>query len=168
MYLLVLLFIMQSYGNNSIHIIDKEASYTIFHPFKKVTSKSTEYTSKVFYKNNKLDSIYLVAEVTSFKCGISWIDEWALRIVEWNKYNDIKIRSKKITHNHKNYTANIILDFHGVSKELNIPITITKAGNKLNSEFFINISDFNLKRPSPFGIPVKEYIKITINLYLGK
>lgn len=62
-------------------------------------------------------------------------------------------------------TVKGMLTVHGVSKEINIESTINKVENAIlmNGEFFINLSDFDIKIPSIVKRNIAKKIKVNFN-----
>lgn len=57
------------------------------------------------------------------------------------------------------------LDLHGVTKEIEVPGTITVKGNTItvNSKFNIKIADYKIKVPSMYVQNIAEEVEVTVN-----
>jgi polyisoprenoid-binding protein YceI len=147
-------------------INDSFISYIIHHPFKDVSFKSNEQNTAIVYnESNDLEKMDVSVDIKTLKSGIAWIDEWELKIVEWNKFNKIEFKSNKITMQGGTYLVEGIITFHGVSKTIVIPTIYD--GNVLAGTFDLRITDFSITKPKPFGIPVNDYITVSFRFQNG-
>ena len=56
--------------------------------------------------------------------------------------------------------------FHGIKKELRLPVNFIVDNDIIvvDTNFDINLSDYNIKRPSLLTIKMRDQIKITFHL----
>jgi hypothetical protein len=60
------------------------------------------------------------------------------------------------------------MNLHGVTKDIEIPGTLTKKGNEIliNAEFKIKVADYNIKVPSLYIQNIAEVVDVKINATL--
>jgi len=58
------------------------------------------------------------------------------------------------------------LTLHGVTRSLTFPVTVTRAGAQVSAEgtFAVLLSDFNMTRPSLFGVVVDDRVEVSASL----
>lgn len=59
-----------------------------------------------------------------------------------------------------------LIGFHGVSKKVDVPVTLTQLGKHLaaEGEFECKLTDFDLKPPSLMMVATKDWLKISFSL----
>ncbi len=140
---------------------------TIHHPLKDVKFKSNKHSIIIESKDSSIHSIKVSLDGKYLTSGIQWIDEWSLKILEWNKYDKIyftSINIKKISPN--SFTATGIIDFHGVKKSIDIPLRYKNG--VWSGKFRLCVNDFNIKKPKPFGIYIDDYVTVELEILRGE
>ena len=100
-FLFLLCFFSFSFSDEKIYKLYKDSSwatYTMVHPLRIVNS-----TSKDFFGELKVSSIgiftimevIVVADPRTFTCGIPFIDNYAMDIIEYHKHKEIKFKDRK-------------------------------------------------------------------------
>jgi polyisoprenoid-binding protein YceI len=58
------------------------------------------------------------------------------------------------------------LTMHGISQEVNLPVTLTRDGTELevSSEFSVLLSDYEMTRPSFLGVQVDDEVRLEVVL----
>jgi polyisoprenoid-binding protein YceI len=118
------------------------------------------------YKKSILTNLTFDLNTMYLTSGISWIDKWAIQVIEWNKYTKITFRSTSIEKiSSTNFSVTGIIDFHGIKKSITIPAVYD---NKyLSGKFSLYIMDFNIKKPRPFNIPIDDYATVSYKVLNG-
>lgn len=145
------------------------ATYTMIHPLKTVTSTSTNFQGELKVSSIGTFTIMqatLVADPKTFTCGIAFIDDYAMEIIEYHKHKEIKFKGKVIASRDNTYIIDGTLSFHGVDKEIQIPVIYERNGKFVNiyGEFNIYLADFQLKRPRVFGMYIDKKLYISFKL----
>lgn len=58
------------------------------------------------------------------------------------------------------------LTLHGVTRELSFPVMVTRSGLAARAEgrFAVRLSDFEMRRPSLFGVVVDDRVEVSVSL----
>lgn len=58
------------------------------------------------------------------------------------------------------------LTLHGVTRDLSFPVTMTRRGLEAHAEgnFAVLLSDFEMRRPSLFGVVVDDRVEVSVSL----
>lgn len=145
---------------------ESTASHTIYHPLKTVTSTSKNIDGTLTIIDSTFSEVTISSEVTSFKCGIKFIDDWAIKIVEYNKYSRVTFTSTTLTPRQDGYLVTGIMDFHGVKKEIEFPVKTSIKNDMAYASGSLELTptDFNIKLPRPFGISIENKLTVVFNL----
>ena len=151
--------------------IDLEESFISYdgkHPAHNWTGISKEIKgSFIFDKDDPiLSSVDLYVPVFSFDSKNSNRDSNMLDVIEDYFYPVVSFSSSSITKKENQYYINGILFFHGIKKEMMIPVNLNIDNQKIivDADFTISLSDYKIKRPSLLTIKMKD--NITLRLYL--
>jgi len=127
--------------------------------------------TSIVFDETKLASAKLSfkIEVGSINTGNGLMNKHA-RGEEWfnaDKYPYIEFTSSKIEKTNEGFKATGKLQMHGVSKEVSIPFTFSKKGNKgtFIAKFSVDRSDFQIGKKNA---GVAETIKITASIPVVK
>lgn len=131
-----------------------------------VMSSSSLYFDEAKLSNSKLN---FKIEVASINTGNGLQNKHA-RGEEWfdaDKYPYIEFTSTKIEKSNDGYKAIGKLQMHGVSKEVSIPFTFSRKGNKATfiAKFSVNRSDYQIGKKNS---GVAETIKINASIPVVK
>ena len=101
-----------------------------------------------------------------FNSGNSSLDSNAMRVVEALKYPNVIFRSSLIEQNDDRVYLEGVLEFHGIKQNLKVEGKIESLEDqiKINMDFIIKLSDFEIKRPSLLFRKVEDEILVEINL----
>lgn len=60
------------------------------------------------------------------------------------------------------------LTLHGVTRDLSFPVTVTRSGPQARAQgsFAVQLSDFEMRRPSLFGVVVDDRVDLSVSLTL--
>jgi len=141
--------------------------------FEEVKAKNDGVT---FIINTKTGEIASLALVKGFRFKVALMEEhFNENYVESDKYPKSTFKGKienfdysKLTSEGKTYTIKGTLELHGKSKEISITATIKKVANgvDLNSSFYVNTDDFDIKIPSVVSKKVSKKVNVKIDATL--
>ena len=169
--LITILFFQFIFAQGVPVTIDTEESFISYdgkHPAHNWTGISKEIKgSFIFDKDDPiLSSVDLYVPVFSFDSKNSNRDSNMLDVIEDYFYPVVSFTSSSITKKENQYYINGILFFHGIKKEMVIPVNFNTDNQKIivDTSFSISLSDYKIKRPSLLTIKMKN--DITIKFYL--
>lgn len=141
--------------------------------FEEVKAKNDGAT---FIINTKTGEIASLALVKGFRFKVALMEEhFNENYVESDKYPKSTFKGKienfdysKLTSEGKTYTIKGTLELHGKSKEITITATLKKvvSGVDLNSSFYVNTDDFDIKIPSVVSKKVSKKVNVKIDATL--
>ena len=101
-----------------------------------------------------------------FKSGNSSLDSNSYRVLDALRIPNIIFRSTKIIDSINVINVSGTISFHGIEKDLNVLLDKSTENNNisLKGKFIINLSDFNIERPSLLLQKINNEIEIQINL----
>ena len=116
--------------------------------------------------DNQVSKIGIVAKVTDFKSGNSSLDSNSYRVLDALRVPNIIFTSSEIDDFSDNIKISGIISFHGVEKEISVSLKKTTENDIISftGEFLINLSDYNVKRPSLLLQKINDQIEIDLNL----
>ena len=169
--LIVILFLQSVFAQEVSVAIDLEESFISYdgkHPAHNWTGISKEIKGSFVFDidNPTLSTVDLYAPVFSFDSKNSNRDSNMLDVIEDYFYPVVSFTSSSITKKENQYYINGILFFHGIKKEMMIPVNFNIDNQKIivDTSFSISLSDYKIKRPSLLTIKMKN--DITIKFYL--
>ena len=116
--------------------------------------------------DNQVSKIGVIAKVKDFKSGNSSLDSNSYRVLDALRIPNIVFRSSEIIDSLDIINLSGAISFHGIEKDLNILLDKSIENNNisLTGKFIINLSDFNVERPSLLLQKINNEIEIQINL----
>ena len=89
-----------------------------------------------------------------------------LDVVEEYYYPFVRFTSSKINKTENGFKVTGNLSFHGIIKELTIPVNLEEDNQTVivTSDFSIMLTDFKIKRPALLTIKIRN--QVDINVYL--
>ncbi len=101
-----------------------------------------------------------------FKSGNSSLDSNSYRVLDALRIPNIIFRSTEIVDSINVINVSGTISFHGIEKDLNVLLDKSTENNNisLKGKFIINLSDFNVERPSLLLQKINNEIEIQINL----
>ena len=129
-------------------------------------AQNDEISGLLNIENGTIDNVGVIAKVKDFNSGNSSLDSNAMRVVEALKYPNVIFRSSLIEQNDDRVYLEGILEFHGIKQNLKVEGKIESLEDKIkiNIDFIIKLSDFEIKRPSLLLRKVEDEILVEINL----
>jgi polyisoprenoid-binding protein YceI len=147
--------------------IDADQSFISYdgrHPAHNWTGVSKEIKgSFIFDKDNPTASnVDLFVPVFSFDSKNSNRDSNMLDVIEDYFYPTVSFTSSGIIKQENQYYIKGLLFFHGIKKEITIPVNFTLDDKKIkvDADFSISLTDYKIKRPSLLTIKMKDDIAI--------
>ena len=167
----IILFFQVAFAQGVPVTIDIEQSFISYdgrHPAHNWTGVSKEIKgSFIFDKDNPTASnVDLFVPVFSFDSKNSNRDSNMLDVIEDYFYPTVSFTSSEILKEENQYYIKGLLFFHGIKKEITIPVNFTLDDKKIkvDADFSISLTDYKIKRPSLLTIKMKD--DITIKLFL--
>lgn len=116
--------------------------------------------------DNQVSKIGVVAKVTDFKSGNSSLDSNSYRVLDALRVPNIIFTSSEIDDLSDNIKILGIISFHGVEKKISVSLKKISENDIISftGEFLINLSDYNVKRPSLLLQKINDQIEIDLNL----
>ena len=132
-------------------------------------AQNDEISGLLNIENGTIDNVGVIAKVKDFNSGNSSLDSNAMRVVEALKYPNVIFRSSLIEQNDDRVYLEGVLEFHGIKQNLKVEGKIESLQDqiKINMDFIIKLSDFEIKRPSLLFRKVEDEILVEINLNFG-
>ena len=116
--------------------------------------------------DNQISKIGVIAKVKDFKSGNSSLDSNSFRVLDALRIPNIVFRSLEIIDSLNVINVSGTISFHGIEKDLNVLLDKSTENNNitLTGKFTINLSDFNVERPSLLLQKINNEIEVQINL----
>ena len=129
-------------------------------------AQNDEISGLLNIENGTIDNVGVIAKVKDFNSGNSSLDSNAMRVVEALQYPNVIFRSSLIEQNDDRVYLEGVLEFHGIKQNLKVEGKIESLEDqiKINMDFIIKLSDFEIKRPSLLLRKVEDEILVEINL----
>ena len=129
-------------------------------------AQNDEISGLLNIENGTIDNVGVIAKVKDFNSGNSSLDSNAMRVVEALKYPNVIFRSSLIEQNDDRVYLEGVLEFHGIKQNFKVEGKIESLEDqiKINMDFIIKLSDFEIKRPSLLLRKVEDEILVEINL----
>jgi len=160
-------------GQNAVPVtIDLDKSYLSYdgsHPAHKWSGTSNQIIGSFLYNKSdpELSTVDLYVPVITIDSKNSNRDSNMLDVVEDYFYPVVRFTSSTIERMDNRYQINGEIDFHGVKKKISIPVDLQINGEVITVEsiFNIQLTDYNIKRPSLLTIKIKDTIQIRFYLF---
>jgi|TARA_B100000287_G_scaffold314938_1_gene298510 Uncharacterized conserved protein len=148
--------------DNSISSI----SYSGTHFLHNWDATNDNITGLIELNDNQISKIGVIAKVKDFKSGNSSLDSNSYRVLNALRIPNIVFRSKETVDSLDVVNVSGTISFHGIEKDLNVLLDKSTDNNNisLTGKFIINLSDFNIERPSLLLQKINNEIDIDIKL----
>ena len=148
--------------DNSISSI----SYSGTHFLHNWDARNENISGLIELNDNQISKIGVIAKVKDFKSGNSSLDSNSYRVLDALRIPNIVFRSSEIIDSLDVINVSGTISFHGIEKDLNVLIDKSIENNNiaLTGKFIINLSDYNVERPSLLLQKINNEIEIQINL----
>jgi len=171
MRIISLLFVLITFNLSSQEIkrVDSEKSfinYTGKHFLHKWSAENKNISGLIEIDSESISNIGIVAKVKDFKSGNSSLDSNSYRVLDALRIPNIVFRSSEIVDSLDVIKISGTISFHGIEKDLNVLLDKSTENNTilLAGKFIINLSDFNVERPSLMLQKINNEIEVQINL----
>ena len=116
--------------------------------------------------DNQISKIGVIAKVKDFKSGNSSLDSNSFRVLDALRIPNIVFRSLEIIDSLNVINVSGTISFHGIEKDLNVLLDKSTENDNitLTGKFTINLSDFNVERPSLLLQKINNEIEVQIIL----
>lgn len=160
--LLILFFFLGISYSQSMEISDSEIRYHGIHPLHEWTGISTSASGKVSYdQSTNSGSIVVSVPLNSFDSKVYARDSNMLTHTEAIDFPFVVFKSDNASIEQDSLYVNGKLTFHGITKEISVVASITQQNDfRVNGAFSINLSDYNVPRPSLLFININDEIRI--------
>lgn len=141
---------------------DKDSSfmsYHVYHLFHSVDGISRHVSCDIAVDSSthRITSVTMESDVNSFDSGNKARDKTAMRAIESDRYPLVVFQSDSISYD-SDTTLNVkgLLSFHGVAREVAIPVIIISKTNEIICEGSLGLDfhSFNVERPRLVFIPI--------------
>ncbi len=147
----------------------KDASfitYKLTHPLHEFesTSKDSYCSIVVDLTTKEIKDVFVQVDVTTFDSGNSNRDSHAMEVVDALTYPTATFKSTSLSSNGDKTNVSGKLTFHGVTKDIVIPVSFKWSKDQLvvDGSFDISLTEFNIERPKLLMIPVKDDLQFTL------
>ena len=172
--ILILGFLFSSeYEIKAVFQDKSKISYLGSHPAHDWIGVSQNFKGGVVCYDNSECVIKIQIPMESFDSGNSNRDSNMLYYVESNKYKYVTFYSDSFKLDNslllagKNINLNGKLNFHGMKKDISFNVLMTSDSQFLRgqTQFEINLSEYNVERPSLLFVPISNKVTIKCDLY---
>lgn len=153
-------------------LADKTVSsvtYAMSHPMHDWEGVCKDVNAVIVYDDNtkNIEQVAVSLKVDAFDSGNANRDSHAIEVLEGLKFPKVTFSSNKIKSNNNTLTAEGNLTFHGITKPVTITATRSESNNKLklDGKFDFLLSQFQVERPSLFGVKTKDEVKMSFQVY---
>ncbi|MBA4853060.1 YceI family protein [Emticicia sp. BO119] len=153
-------------------VADKKNSivtYAMSHPAHDWEGVCKDVNALIVYDDatKTISQVAVSLKVDAFDSGNANRDSHALEVLEGLKYPKVVFTSSKIKSENNTLTADGNLTFHGITRPISITVTRTDSDKKiiLDGKFDILLSQFQVERPSLFGLKTKDEVKLSFKVF---
>ena len=166
---LLLVLITFNLSSQEIKRVDSEKSfinYTGKHFLHKWSAENKNISGLIQIDGESISNIGIVAKVQDFKSGNSSLDSNSYRVLDALRIPNIVFRSTDIVDSLDLINVSGNISFHGIEKDLNVLLNKSTQNDNisLSGKFIVNLSDFNVERPSLLLQKINNEIEVQINL----
>ncbi|MCF6185174.1 MAG: YceI family protein [Bacteroidales bacterium] len=165
---LIFFVTVSSAQNTAKKFADKtlsQVTYTMSHPLHdwEGVNKNVRAVIKKNSETGKIEKVAVSLKIIDFNSGNANRDSHAVEILEGIKYPTVTFVSNSIKKSDQNIIVSGILTFHNVKKQIKFPILKKEKKGKefYSGKFDIDMTKFNIKRPTLMNIPTDKIIKIS-------
>ena len=168
---LIFILLFQSLYAQSFVDFDLSKSFISYdgkHPAHNWTgvSKDIQGTFEINKQDLTQSKVDLFVPVFSFDSKNANRDSNMLDVVEEYYYPFVRFTSSKINKTENGFEVTGNLSFHGIIKELTIPVNLEEDNQTVivTSDFSIMLSDFKIKRPALLTIKIRNQVDLKVYL----
>lgn len=153
-------------------VADKKTStvtYAMSHPAHDWEGVCKDVNAVIMYDDNtkNISQVAVSLKVNAFDSGNANRDSHAIEALDGLKYPKVTFTSNKIKNDNNTLIAEGNLNFHGVTKPVTISVSRTDSDKQivLDGKFDILLSQFQIERPSLFGIKTRDEVKLGFKVF---
>ena len=168
---LIFILLFQSLYAQSFVDFDLSKSFISYdgkHPAHNWTgiSKDIQGTFEINKQDLTQSKVDLFVPVFSFDSKNANRDSNMLDVVEEYYYPFVRFTSSKINKTENGFKVTGNLSFHGIIKEITIPVNLEEDNQTVivTSDFSIMLSDFKIKRPALLTIKIRNQVDLKVYL----
>ena len=168
---LIFILFLQSLYAQSLVQFDLSKSFISYdgkHPAHNWTgvSKETQGTFEINKQDLTQSKVDLYVPVFSFDSKNANRDSNMLDVVEEYYYPFVRFTSSKIIKIENGFNVTGNLSFHGITKELTVPVNLDEDNETVivSSDFSIMLSDFKIKRPALLTVKIRNQVDLKVFL----
>ena len=168
---LIFILFLQSLYAQSLVQFDLSKSFISYdgkHPAHNWTgvSKDGQGTFEMNKQDLTQSKVDLYVPVFSFDSKNANRDSNMLDVVEEYYYPFVRFTSSKIIKTESGFDVTGNLSFHGITKELTVPVNLDEDNETVivSSNFSIMLSDFKIKRPALLTVKIRNQIDLKVFL----
>jgi len=158
---LPIILLSLSFSQN-LDLASAEIKYFGYHIMHNWTGTSTQAKSQIFYDDaTKTGSVTIKVRLDSFDSKLSSRDSNMLYYTDALDFPEVVFKSTQANVDRDSVFIEGDLTFHGITKKIKTSAYIQLDKNPtINGSFQINLSDFNVRRPSLMFIQIKNEVRI--------
>ena len=158
---LPIILLSLSFSQN-LDLTSAEIKYFGYHIMHNWTGTSTQAKSQIFYDDaTKTGSVTIKVRLDSFDSKLSSRDSNMLYYTDALDFPEVVFKSTQANVDRDSVFIEGDLTFHGITKKIKTSAYIQLDKNPtINGSFQINLSDFNVRRPSLMFIQIKNEVRI--------
>ena len=139
-------------------------TYSMVHPLHKWDGISREVSSVILtdVERKVISQVAVSVKLATFDSQNANRDSHMLEVTEGIKFPSVTFSGSDIQQQGDKLIVKGKLTFHGVSKDLSFSATRKTEGKnlKINGEFNVKMSDFNIPPPSLLGLATEDEFKV--------
>jgi len=143
-------------------------TYGMNHLLHSWTGTSKDVNSVILTDKDKknISQVAVSVKISSFDSKNANRDSHMMEATDALKYPNITFSSKSIKLEGNKLAVDGILSFHGVNKDISFVAEEKKNKNQVEvtGGFDVNMTDFNIKKPTLMGVATDDAIKITFDV----
>ena len=149
-----------------------EIRYSMVHPMHSWEAISKSFQCVLVWDETKqqIEAVAVAVPVKSFDSQNSNRDSHALEVLEALKYPNVTFSSNQVTGQDQNWKVKGKLTFHGVTREIEFPITVKQQATSVEvaGGFTVMMQDYQIESPTLLGIKTKEDIRFQLKVLAKK
>lgn len=149
-----------------------EIRYAMVHPMHSWEAVSKSFQCAIVWDESKqqVEAVAVVAPVKSFDSQNSSRDSHALEVLEALKFPNVTFSSSQVVAQGDGWMVKGKLTFHGVSREIEFPITIKPNATtvEVSGGFVVQMQEYQIESPTLLGIKTKEDIRLKFKVLAKK
>ncbi|MFN4084455.1 MAG: YceI family protein [Spirosomataceae bacterium] len=149
-----------------------EIRYAMVHPMHSWEAVSKSFQCVIVWDESKqlIEAVAVAVPVKTFDSQNSNRDSHALEVLEALKYPNVTFSSSQVSGQDQNWKVKGKLTFHGVTREIEFPITLKQTATSLEvtGGFTVLMQDYQIENPTLLGIKTKEDIRLQFKVLAKK